>query len=184
MVITDPSIHTGDVKDEDMVVTLFRRSVDDLPTDALPGTPILFRGLKVSPDPSLPRDSADAGCQMKSFKDKVKGNAFSMNQNCWVYLLNGIQPKFSDPAAMDPPFSAGELERLQALRQWSNTRESGRSVPSGIAYVDEAAGPSRRASSNFVGGQTQAGQKSRCLGELQDGQFSDISFKVSLILHR
>lgn len=47
LVITDPSIHTGEMKDEAIVVTIFRPLVEALPMAAVPGTPILFRGLKV-----------------------------------------------------------------------------------------------------------------------------------------
>lgn len=46
IVITDPSVHTGDSASEDMVVSVFRPDQRQL-TMPPPGSPILFRRLKV-----------------------------------------------------------------------------------------------------------------------------------------
>ena len=47
VVIADPSTHHEGRSSEDFVVTLFRSNESDLPRSISPGTPILFRGLKV-----------------------------------------------------------------------------------------------------------------------------------------
>lgn len=49
IVITDPTTYAGDSSGEDMVITIFRPRMDMLPLDLPPGTPILFRGLRVRP---------------------------------------------------------------------------------------------------------------------------------------
>lgn len=123
---------------------------------------------------------AHAHNQMRIFKDKIKGNAFSNDTNGWVYLLNGNQPKISDANALVPAFSELELQRLQALKQWWDTKTPGhgalgRAASAGVAYVDQGPVQSRRISSDF---DAQGGQKIRCLGDLAHGRFSDIVFKV------
>ena len=51
IVVADPATHTGthsgDMKDEGMVVTMFRPAREDFPCNISPGCPILFRGVKV-----------------------------------------------------------------------------------------------------------------------------------------
>jgi hypothetical protein len=54
LVITDPSVYQGFSSDSDFVVTLFRKTVAELPTDLERGTPILLRGLKVSRSDAKP----------------------------------------------------------------------------------------------------------------------------------
>lgn len=49
IVIGDPSSHIDNLSSDDFVVTVFRRTVEELPTAVAPGTPILFRGIKVGP---------------------------------------------------------------------------------------------------------------------------------------
>jgi hypothetical protein len=49
VVFTDPSVYKGEgAAAEDLVVSIFRKKVSDLPVDLVRGTPILFRRIKVS----------------------------------------------------------------------------------------------------------------------------------------
>jgi hypothetical protein len=55
LVISDPSsFQGGEPTAEDLVVTIFRKTDRELPVDIQPGTPILFRQIKVS-DTSYPQ---------------------------------------------------------------------------------------------------------------------------------
>ena len=49
MVFTDPSVYKGEgAAAEDLVVSIFRKKVIELPVDLVRGMPILFRQIKVS----------------------------------------------------------------------------------------------------------------------------------------
>ncbi len=47
VVIADPTSHTDGYGSTDFVITIFRKTAAELPTSIAPGTPILFRGIKV-----------------------------------------------------------------------------------------------------------------------------------------
>jgi hypothetical protein len=49
VVIADPSSHTDGFGSNDFIVTVFRKTIAELPTAVSPGTPILIRGIKVRP---------------------------------------------------------------------------------------------------------------------------------------
>lgn len=48
VVIGDPETHALGKEGEDMVVTIFRKAEDELPSRLQPGTPIMFRKIRVS----------------------------------------------------------------------------------------------------------------------------------------
>ena len=60
MVFTDPSVYKGEgAAAEDLVIGIFRKKVADLPVELEPGTPILFRRVKVSTSDLSPSFTAN-----------------------------------------------------------------------------------------------------------------------------
>lgn len=102
---------------------------------------------------------------------KVKGQAFSGDRNCWVYILGDTEAKFSNAAAMHPPLSADEVNRLKALKKWWT--DGGQADNSTTTVVTRSLTTAPRASIGNGDG------KMRFLGDIGYDQFSDIIFKVS-----
>lgn len=176
IVITDPTSYTGDSTGEDMVITIFRKEVDQLPTDLPRGTAILFRNLKaclflIACDTPLLTD------QFSTYNDKVKGQAFSNDRNGWVYLAGDTnEPKCSDKVTMYPVFGKPEEDRLKALEQWWTDGGNAVAGPDPMDHVGSVA-----MSRNVSSGSGQ-GFKLRCLGDIGYNTFSDVIFKVSSII--
>jgi hypothetical protein len=111
---------------------------------------------------------------------KIKGQAFSGDRNCWVYLLGGIQVKFSDIAIMQPRLCTAEIDRMKALKKWW---DDGGNVDAGAvtAGAGESTGMARTVSS----GSARVGHpKINCLGDIGYNVFTDVIFKVSSRLPR
>lgn len=177
IIITDPTIYTGDSSGEDKLIALFRRDISSLPGSIPRGTPILFRKLKVCRFRTHHK-SNHLTDQFSTYKGKVKGQAYSRisDRNCWVYLLGETQMVYSDLAIVNPKLSEQEIARLKALKKWWADSED---VITGPRQVD--AGASVAMSRAISSGSGRGGKaKLRNLGDLQYGDFCDVIVKVSL----
>lgn len=161
VVISDLSVHTAGVSSEDMVVTVFRKTPQELVGFDV-GAAVLFRGVKVS----LPLLRAALTYQTNKFRDKVKGNLYSNSSNQWA-TLRGHEIKYSvdwKGARLLPE----EHERLRALSGWWNKQDD---------------------ASHFAAVSTQVGdggvgttKKEHLLEALDASMFADIVVKASFHL--
>ncbi|WWD21862.1 hypothetical protein CI109_106350 [Kwoniella shandongensis] len=106
VVIADPSRHAGDpARSEECVVSIFRKTVDELPTRATVGQVILFRNIRIN-----------------KYNDKTKGNAYSSKggyvENTWAILHNGKEIKLANTRDMQPPLVRQEVDRMVAIFEW------------------------------------------------------------------
>lgn len=111
--------------------------------------------------------------QFSLYNNKVKGQAYSADRNCWVYLLGNKDIKHSDMAAMSPPLCTQEVDRLTALKRWWVTTQSGIVAPS-PGNAESSIAMSRNPSS----GSGQGG-KFRLLGGIEYGDYANVIVKVS-----
>lgn len=111
----------------------------------------------------------------------MKGNAYSRDPNCWVYMVGDTQPKFSDPRALNPPLVPAELQRLSELKQWWNG-DAARAAS--VTQIDGAprGEDSVRATSRNSSELGANPEKAKCLGDVQFNQFYDVVVRVSLCL--
>ncbi|ORY23800.1 hypothetical protein BCR39DRAFT_342435 [Naematelia encephala] len=160
VVIADPTTHDEGHASNDIVVTVFRKTEADLPVNVLPGTPILFRGLRIS-----------------KFNDKPKGQAFTpagtgaSSTNTWATLPGGKTLKLADPRHMYPPVAKAELDRLTALLKWWRSTEGQSERPEITSDDRRVSIGSSRASSPVKQGQV-------LLQDVQPYTFVDLIFKI------
>ncbi|KAK8846545.1 hypothetical protein IAR55_005631 [Kwoniella newhampshirensis] len=154
VVIADPSRHAGDpAKSEEYVISIFRKTVSELPTHASIGQVILFRGLRVS-----------------IYNDKTKGNAYSSNnaiaENTWAILRSGKDLKLANSRDMQPPLQRQEVDRMVALYEW--WKGEGNTVG-----TSDGGGVGRRVSLGLNGERMD-----RNFGDVGHGIFFDGTFKI------
>ncbi|EIW68525.1 hypothetical protein TREMEDRAFT_62986 [Tremella mesenterica DSM 1558] len=155
LVIGDPTTHDTSRAAEDMVLTLFRKTVAELPIVGQ-GTPMLFRNMK-----------------LKAWNGKLKGNAFTGDGNTWAWL-EGRSLRFADQAALIPSVSKPEIDRLMLLQTWWRGLNGSNGHVGGWEVRSVSGGEKGR--SEEVGSPGGNGQV--LLSQVREGMFFDGLFKI------
>ncbi|WVR04232.1 hypothetical protein IAU60_001232 [Kwoniella sp. DSM 27419] len=165
IVIADPTRHACGVRDpnadEELVVTMFRRTPAQLPGDLQIGDVVLFRRAKIT-----------------VWNGKTKAQCYREPGNTWVVMKNGTEIKIQNKDDLEPAIVKAEVDRMKALHQWYAAKQSGRAVqtPAGYGMVRTGSGPG---SERVTLGGIPRDQVT--LGQVAPGDFFDATFKIMYV---